>query len=123
MINPELIMHEVTLENIKQTLMDWYDVQKHHYITINAIDSGENLTFDWIFSEYEVKNIMHVFRAENNAYKSTIPSMMDVYPSAWVSEWDLADMFNLNMENAHRGMFLEPEAPTGPLLKESYSGK
>lgn len=123
MINPELIMQEVTLENVKEKLLDWYDEKKHHYITVNAIDSGENLTIDWIFSQYEVKNVMYVFRAQNIEYKSQIPSMMDVYPSAWVSEWDLADMFDLNMENAARGMFLEPEAPKGPLLKETYNGK
>ncbi len=123
MINPELIIQEVTLDSVKSTLLDWYDADKYHYVTVNAIDDGESLTIDWIFSEYEVKNKIYIFRAEGVDYKAEIPSMMDVYPSAWVSEWDLADMFDLNMENAVRGMFLEPEAPTAPLRKESYSGK
>lgn len=123
MINPDLIMFEVTLDNVKEEVKNFYDQDKYHHITVNAFDTGENLTIDWIFSEYGVKNKMYVFRAEGVEYKANVPTISDIVVSAWVSENDLADMFNLNIEETTRGMFLEPEAPQGPLLKETYNGK
>jgi len=123
MIEPEIIMEEVTLSNIKERLKEWYNESIHHYITVNATDNGEALTLDWIFSEYEVKNRIFVFRAENIDYGAFIPSMMDINPNSWISEWDLADMFDLDMEDASKGMFLEPDAPRAPLRKGTYSGK
>jgi len=123
MINPDLIMKEVTLDSVKDEIKAWYDENKYHYVTVNAVDNGDSLTIDWIFSEYGVKNKIYVFRAEGVAYDSVIPSLVEIIPSTWLSEWDLADMFDLNIENAVRGMFLEPEAPQAPLRKETYNGK
>ncbi len=123
MINPDLIMKEESIDSVKDSIRKWYNQDKHHYVTVNAIDNGETLTLDWIFSEYETKNKIYVFRVENVGYNTQIPTMTDFLSCAWVSEWDLADMFDLNIENAHRGMFLQPDAPKAPLRKESYSGK
>jgi Ni,Fe-hydrogenase III component G len=123
MINPDIVMKEVTLDSVKDEIKSWYDEKKYHYITVNAIDNGDSLTIDWVFSEYDVKNKIYVFRVVGIAYDSVVPSMVDVIPSAWLSEWDLADMFDLNIENAVRGMFLQPEAPKAPLRKETYNGK
>ena len=123
MINPDLIIKEVTLENIKDTLREWYDYKKYHYVTVNGIDNGESLTIDWIFSEYNTKNKIYVFRAEGISYDAKVPSIMDIVESSWISEWDLADMFDIDVENSVRNMFLEKEAPQGPLRKENYSGK
>jgi len=123
MINPDLIMKEVTLDSVKDEIKAWYDENKYHYVTVNAVDNGDSLTIDWIFSEYGVKNKIYVFRAEGVAYDSVIPSLVEIIPCTWLSEWDLADMFDLNIENAVRGMFLEPEAPKAPLRKETYNGK
>ena len=123
MINPDLIMKEVSLDSIKDEIKAWYDEDIYHYTTINAVDNGDSLTLDWIFSEYGVKNKLYIFRAEGVEYDSVIPSLVEIIPCTWLSEWDLADMFDLDIENAVKGMFLEPEAPKGPLRKENYNGK
>ena len=123
MINPDLIMKEVSLDSIKDEIKAWYDEDIYNYVTINAIDNGDSLTIDWIFSEYGVKNKIYIFRVEGVGYDLVIPSLVEIIPSTWLGEWDLADMFDLNIENAVKGMFLEPEAPKAPLRKESYNGK
>ena len=123
MINPDLIIKEVSLDSIKDEIREWYNEDSYHYVTVNAVDSGESLTIDWIFSEYGVKNKIYIFRAKDVTYDSLIPSLVEIIPCTWLSEWDLADMFDLNIENAVKGVFLEPEAPKAPLRKESYNGK
>jgi len=111
MINPDLIMKEVSLDSIKDEIRAWYNEDIYNYVTVNAVDNGDSLTIDWIFSEYGVKNKIYVFRVEGVEYNLVIPSLIEIIPCSWLSEWDLADMFDLNIENAVKGMFLEPEAP------------
>jgi len=119
MIRPEMEFFEVTLSNVKEKIKEWYDFNKHHYVTINAIDNGGNVTIDWIFSEYENKNKVYVFRIEKVEYDEEVPSILDIVPSAWVAEWELSDLFGLKVEDTGKGLFLEPDAPKAPLRKDS----
>ena len=64
-----------------------------------------------------------VFRAENVEYSAKIPSIVSVVPSAWIAEWELADLFGLDVENATKGVFIEPDAPQAPLRKGEAHGK
>ncbi|EDM24039.1 quinone oxidoreductase [Caminibacter mediatlanticus TB-2] len=119
-INPQMNFFEVTLENVKEKIKEFYDKEKHHYVTINAIDNGGNVTLDWIFSDYEEKNVLYVFRINEVSYDELIPSITDIIPSSWLAEWELADLFDLNVENAPKGLFLKhnPEIHA-PLRKDS----
>ncbi len=123
MINPETIFFEAELENIVELISSWYDATKYHYVTVNATDNGGNLTIDWIFSEYYTKNKLIVFRANNIDYNAKIPSIVNVVESAWIAEWELADLFGLDVENAAKGVFIEPDAPQAPLRKGEANGK
>ncbi|MEO1927429.1 MAG: NADH-quinone oxidoreductase subunit C [Nautiliaceae bacterium] len=123
MINPEVTFFEVTLDNVVELIKNWYDENKYHYVTVNATDSGNGVTIDWIFSKYYDKNKLVVFRAENVAYDAKIPSIVNVIPSAWIAEWELADLFGLDVENAAKGVFIEPDAPQAPLRKGDNNGK
>jgi Ni,Fe-hydrogenase III component G len=119
MINPEITYYEATVDNVVDLIKDWYDENKFHYVTVNATDNGGNVTIDWIFSKYYDKNKLTVFRAENVSYDTKIPSIVTVVPSAWIAEWELADLFGLDVENAAKGVFIEPDAPQAPLRKDS----
>lgn len=123
MINPEITFIEVNVENVVDMIKGWYKEDKYHYVTVNATDNGGNLTIDWIFSKYYDKNKLTVFRAENVSYDTKIPSIVSVVPSAWIAEWELADLFGLDVENAAKGVFIEPDGPQAPLRKGEAHGK
>jgi Ni,Fe-hydrogenase III component G len=118
MINPEIEFIEVTLENVVEKITNWYDETKYNYVTVNATDLGDNLVIDWIFSKYYDKNKLVVFRVENVDDTKTIPSLAKVIPSVWLAEWELSDLFGLNVENAAKGVFIQPDAPKAPLRKD-----
>ena len=119
MINPQTEYIEVTLENVKEKIKNWYDCHKYHYVTINATDNGENVTIDWIFSDLKEKNKIYVFRAENVNYDDLIPSITDIVKISWLAEFELADLFGLNVENAPKGVFLEEDSIKAPLRKDT----
>ena len=119
MINPEITFFEATLDNVVDLIKSWYDESKYHYVTVNATDNGGSVTIDWIFSKYYEKNKLVVFRVENVEYSVKIPSIVSVVESAWIAEWELADLFGLDVENATKGVFIEPDAPQAPLRKDS----
>ena len=122
MINPEITFFEATIDNVVDLIKAWYDEKKYHYVTVNATDNGGNVTIDWIFSKYYDKNKLVVFKAENVAYDAKIPSIVSVVPSAWIAEWELADLFGLDVENAAKGVFIEPDAEQAPLRKGEANG-
>jgi len=123
MINPEITFFEATLDNVVDLIKSWYDESKYHYVTVNATDNGGSVTIDWIFSKYYEKNKLVVFRAEDVEYSAKIPSIVSVVESAWIAEWELADLFGLDVENATKGVFIEPDAPQAPLRKGEAHGK
>jgi len=117
MINPQMNYIEVTLDNVKEKIKNFYNYNKHHYVTINATDNGNNVTIDWIFSDLEEKNKLYIFRAENVGYEDLIPSIIDIVKIAWLAEFELADLFGLNVEGAQKGVFLEEDSIQAPLRK------
>jgi Ni,Fe-hydrogenase III component G len=123
MINPEITFFEATLDNVVDLIKSWYDESKYHYVTVNATDNGGSVTIDWIFSKYYEKNKLVVFRVENVEYSAKIPSIVSVVESAWIAEWELADLFGLDVENTTKGVFIEPDAPQAPLRKGEAHGK
>jgi len=119
-INPQINFYEVTLDNVKEKIKEFYDREKHHYVTINAVDNGGNVTIDWIFSDYNKKHVLYVFRIDGVEYDKLIPSIIDIIPSSWIAEWELTDLFGLNIENAPKGLFLKHNPNVyAPLRKDS----
>jgi ech hydrogenase subunit D len=117
-INPEITIKEVTLDNVVEKIKNFYDENIWHYITVNATDLGGKLQIDWLFSKYKEKNIIQIFRIPEVGYDAKIPSIVSIIPSAWLSEWELADLFGLDVENAATGVFIAPDAPKAPLRKD-----
>ena len=119
MINPDMQIEEVTLENVVEKIKDFYDENEWNFITVNATDLGGELQIDWLFSKYRAKNIIKIFRAQDVSYDAFIPSIVPVVPSAWLAEWELADLFGLDVENAATGVFIAPDAPKAPLRADT----
>ncbi|WP_457561041.1 NADH-quinone oxidoreductase subunit C [Caminibacter sp.] len=118
MISQNVEYFEVSVDNVKEKIKEWYDKDKYHYVTINAVDNGGNITLDWIFFDYK-QDKWYVFRAENVAYETFIPSLTDVIPSSWIAEWELVDLFGLNVENTPKGLFIKDPNIVAPLRKDS----
>lgn len=87
-------------------------------MTVNATDLEGKLQIDWLFSKYKEKNIIQIFRISVVDYDAKISSIVSIIPSAWLSEWELADLFGLDVENAATGIFIAPDAPKAPLRKD-----
>ena len=118
MINPNIEIFETTLENIVEDIKNWYEYKKYHYVTINGVDEGGKLRIDWIFSDYEKKNQMYVFRVTDIDFDALIPSIGDIIPSAWMAEWELTDMFDIKVENTQKGIFIKDPNIIAPLRKD-----
>ncbi len=119
MINPDMQIEEVTLDNVVEKIKDFYDESEWNFITVNATDLGGKLQIDWLFSKYGAKNIIKIFRAQDVSYDAFIPSIVPVIPSAWLAEWELADLFGLEVENAATGVFIAPDGPKAPLRADT----
>lgn len=118
MINPVMEIEEVTLENVVKVIEEFYDPYRWNFITINGTDIGGKIQLDWLFSKYFEKNQIKIFRAIVN-YDDFIPSIVPVIPSAWLAEWELTDMFGLNVENSIPGMFIADDGPKAPLRQDT----
>ena len=108
---------ESSLEKIKEDIKNFYDPSKYHFITVNAIDLGNGkVNIKWFFAKYGNMEEPIAFSVDVT-YEDTIPSIVDIIPSAWISEAELVDLFGLKIEGAQKGLFLEPDSPPAPLRR------
>ena len=108
---------ESSLDKIKEDIKKFYDPSKYHFITIDAIDLGNGkVNIKWFFSKYGVIEEPIAFSVDAT-YNDVIPSIVDIIPSAWISEAELGDLFGLKIEGVKKGLFLEPDSPPAPLRR------
>ena len=107
---------KVPLREIRRAIKEFYDPERWHFITVNGTDLGGKVELKWFFSSYEDVNTYTVFVSEAG-YDDEIPTITYIIPSAWISEWELADLFGLNVEGAKKGLFLDPDSPQAPLRR------
>jgi len=108
---------ESSLEKVKEDIKKFYDPSKYYFITINAIDLGNGkVNIKWFFAKYGTMEKPIAFSVDAT-YEDIIPSIVDIIPSAWISEAELADLFGLKIEGAKKGLFLEPDSPSAPLRR------
>ena len=117
---------EVTLENLQESVSSFYQSGEWHYIGMNGVDEENTVEVQWIFSPYdgvrELK-LLHctVERSVERTVEGTvegtveesptIPSLNALIPSAWATEGEFVDMFDLKVEGAKKGFFLEADSP------------
>ncbi len=47
--------------------------------------------------------------------EDTIPSLVDILPSAIISQRELVDMFGLKVEDSSKGLYLDEDSLSAPL--------
>jgi len=107
---------KVPLRDVRKAIKEFYDPEKWHFITVNGTDLGGKVEIKWFFTKYGEKEVFKVFTAEAG-YDDEVPTITYIIPSAWISEWELADLLGLNVEGAKKGLFLEPDSPQAPLRR------
>ena len=107
---------ESSLENIIDEIKSFYDEKKWHFITLNGVClSDEKIEIQWMFSKYEALDDVLVYFIEAN-YTDVIPSIVDIVPSAIISQRELVDMFGIKVQGSESGLYLEKDSKQAPLL-------
>ncbi|MEO2082496.1 MAG: NADH-quinone oxidoreductase subunit C [Desulfurobacteriaceae bacterium] len=107
---------KVPLREVRRTIKEFYDPNVWHFITVNGTDLGGKVELKWFFCKYREKETFKVVTAEAG-YDDEIPTITYFIPSAWIAEWELADLFDLKVEGAKKGLFLDPDSPKAPLRR------
>jgi len=110
-----MIKIEVSLKSVVSTLTDFYDYKKWHFITLNGLSLSEDkMEVQWMFSKYEAMDDVVVYFAEIN-YSDVIPSIVDIIPSAIISQRELVDMFGVEVQGSEKGLYLDEDSLQMPL--------
>ncbi|MCF6310402.1 MAG: NADH-quinone oxidoreductase subunit C [Sulfurimonas sp.] len=106
---------EVSIESVREKIKEFYDYKKWHFLTLNGVALEDDmLEIQWIFSEYAVKNEIVVYYAHVNC-DEVIPSVVDIIPSAIISQREIVDMFGVNIEGSEKGLYLDEDSQQRPL--------
>ncbi len=106
---------ETSLENVVDDIREFYNETIHHFLTLNgiAIDKS-SVEIQWIFSKYYAKDEVILFYTivdENDI----VPSIVDIIPSAIISQREIVDMFGIKVENSEKGLYLDNDSLQKPL--------
>ncbi len=106
---------KVTLLDIVEEIKSFYDYKKWHFLTINGVALQDNmLEVQWIFSKYETLEEIVIFYVEIQ-YEDIIPSIVNIIPSAIISQRELVDMFGVEVEGSAKGLYLDKDSIQMPL--------
>ena len=108
---------ETTLANLRQDIAAFYKPELHHFMVMNAVETGEQMEVQWFFAYYAHPCATTCFYTMIGRDEE-VPSIKDIVLSAWVAEAELVDLMNINVENTAKGFVLEPDFESGPLLKK-----
>lgn len=109
-------IRETSLADVVSQIETFYQPRQWHFVTMNAIDTGENLLIQWLFNSYEEKDVTVAFTAPAG-YDEPIPSVNHLIPSAWIAEAEMKDLLGANVEGTPSGLFLEEDSNPAPLRK------
>jgi len=106
---------EVTLKNVVNVIREFYKPTKHHFLTLNGLAIDEQTTeIQWIFSEYAKTDEIIVFYVDVKE-DDIIPSIVEIIPSAIISQREIVDMFGLKVEDSQSGLYLDEDSLAKPL--------
>ena len=106
---------EVTLQSLKEKIADFYDEKIWHFITLNGVALEEEKTeVQWIFSRYETLDDIVIYFSVIKQ-NEVVPSIVDIIPSASISQRELVDMFGIEVENSSSGLYLDEDSLSMPL--------
>ena len=106
---------KVTLENVRENIKNFYDEKLWHFITLNGVSLEDSKTeIQWIFSKYESLDDIVVYFAEIKQ-DDIVPSVVDMIPSAIISQREIVDMFGIKVEGSDKGLYLDADSTQMPL--------
>lgn len=106
---------KVKVEEIREKILEFYDEKVWHFITLNGVGLDENRAeVQWIFSKYDAMEEIVLFYCEVD-YDVVIPSVVDIIPSAIISQRELVDLFGIAVEGSSSGLYLDKDSPQMPL--------
>lgn len=108
---------ETTLADLRKDLAAFYKPELHHFMVMNAVETGDQMEVQWFFADYAHPCETTCFYTLIGR-EEIVPSIKDIVLSAWVAEAELVDLMNINVENTAKGFVLEPDFESGPLLKK-----
>ncbi|MEA3522204.1 MAG: NADH-quinone oxidoreductase subunit C [Campylobacterota bacterium] len=108
---------KVTLEDVREKIKDFYDEKLWHFISLNGVALEDKKTeIQWMFSKYECLDDVVVYYAEI-AQEDVVPSVVDMIPSAIISQRELVDMFGVEIEGSEKGLYLDKDSLQMPLSR------
>jgi NADH:ubiquinone oxidoreductase subunit C len=109
---------ETNFETLKNDIAVFYKPDLHHFITMNAVDLGnDEIEYQWFFCDYAYPCAETVF-VTKAAANITVPSIREVVEPAWVAEAEICDLMGVEIENAEKGFMLEVDSDAAPLRKK-----
>ncbi|MDO8453373.1 MAG: NADH-quinone oxidoreductase subunit C [Sulfurimonas sp.] len=106
---------KVSLESVRDEIKSFYDYKQWHLLTLNGLALAENkMEVQWIFSKYEAMDEIVVYYTEIENTE-TIPSIVDMIPSAIISQREIVDMFGVKVDGSEKGLYLDEDSMQRPL--------
>lgn len=106
---------ETKLETIRDEIKEFYKPLEHHFLTINGVAIDEEKTeIQWIFSKYGETDSVEMFFCIVNQ-EDVIPTIVDMIPSAIISQREIVDMFGIEVEGSEKGLYLDEDSLQKPL--------
>lgn len=106
---------EVALKDVKEKITEFYDEKTWHFMTINGVVlEDEVIEIQWMFSKYQSMDevvIYYVLIKQDEV----VPSIVDVIPSAIISQREIVDMFGIEIEGSEKGLYLDQDSLQAPL--------
>lgn len=99
---------EVSLQNLKSEVSSFYATEEWHFMGMNGVDVDGRVEVQWFFVPYNDEEEPRCLTClvEHDAL---IPSLTELIPSAWASEGEFYDFFDVKIENAEKGFFLDED--------------
>ncbi len=106
---------ESSLATIVEDLKKFYVPKEWHFMTLNGIAlDAETTEVQWIFSKYNTVDEVVVYYCSVKP-DDIIPSIIDIIPSAEISQREIVDMFGVKVEGAEKGLYLDEDSMQEPL--------
>ena len=106
---------KLSLDTVVDTIKEFYNEKDWHFLTLNGVALVDGkLEVQWIFSKYETQDEVIVYYCEID-YNDTVPSIVEVIPSAIISQRELVDMFDIEVEESEKGLYLDEDSMQAPL--------
>ncbi len=106
---------ETSLKTVVEDIKNFYRKEQHHFLTLNGVKLDDETTqVQWIFSTYGEVDDITMFYVDVKQYE-VIPSVVEILPSAIISQREIVDMFGLDVEGSTKGLYLDEDSQQMPL--------